>query len=152
MYLDTFEGVCKQRYADRHIPSQLTYKPPSSRHLHHTCVPLLLCTCRHFNRNKVNISFFLDFAVACNTKIPLFHTTNTNSLVGWLVGWLVGGLSSTNKAMYMFFYHVLLIPSVELEAAQTKRQSHLGHLEVVCKLVLCQIPSSHEEKGQQYQI
>ena len=42
---------------------------------------------------------------------------------------------------------VLLVSSAELEVAQTKRQSHLGHLEVVCKLVLCQIPSSHEEKG-----
>ena len=33
------------------------------------------------------------------------------------------------------FTVVLLIPLVVLEAAQTKRQSHLGHLEVVCKLV-----------------
>ena len=54
------------------------------------------------------------------------------------------------------FTVILLIPSAELEAAQTKRQSHLGHLEVVCKLVLCQILILSQGEGsvvlsQQYQ-
>ena len=43
-------------------------------------------------------------------------------------------LVRTNQCTCLFTV-LLLIPSVELEAAQTKRQSHLGHLEVMSKLV-----------------